>query len=73
STLLSGMGTTTVISIVENPIQELLQYSPLWAILFVVIAAAGIIVQMRRPNFKMWTDPIARDPVREFDPMDFNQ
>ncbi|MEA3327667.1 MAG: hypothetical protein U9R53_10265, partial [Chloroflexota bacterium] len=42
STLLSGMGTTTVISIVENPIQELLQYSPLWAILFVVIAAAGI-------------------------------
>jgi hypothetical protein len=73
STLLSGMGTTTVINMVQNPIRELFQYSPLWAILFVGITAAGILVQIRRQNFKNWTDPLARDPVREFDPMDFNQ
>jgi len=73
STLLSGMGTTTVINIVQNPIRELFQYSPLWAILFVGIAAVGILVQIRRQNFKNWTDPLVRDPVREFDPMDFNQ
>lgn len=72
-TLLSGSGTTTVVKIAENPIQELLQYSLLWAILFIAITAAGILVQMRRSNFKQWTDPLARDPVREFDPMNFKQ
>ena len=73
STLLSNTGTTTVISIVGNPIRELLQYSPLWAILFVIIAAAGVVVQMQKPNFKKWVDPSTHDPVRDFDPMDFNQ
>ena len=72
STLLTGMGTTTVIGIVENPIRELLQYSPLWAILFIALTAVGIVVQMRRPNFKTWSDPLVRDPVRDHDPMDVN-
>ena len=71
-TLLSGTETAAVISITENPIRELLQYSPLWALLFVGIAAAGILVQVRRENFKVWNDPLASDPVREFDPMDFS-
>ena len=73
STLLSSTGTTTAISIVENPIRELVRYSPLWAILFVGITAAGVLVQVRRPNFKKWTDPLAGDPVHEYDPMDFNR
>ena len=73
STLLSSTGTTTVISIVENPIRELVQYSPLWALLFVGITAAGVLVQMRRPNFKKWADPLAGDPVHEYDPMDFSR
>lgn len=74
TTLLSGMGTTTVLSILENPIQELTQYSPLWAILFLFIAAAGIVVQMRKPNFKQWTDPaLTHDPVSEIDPRDYNR
>lgn len=73
STLLSGMETTTVNNILVNPIRELFRYSPIWAILFVAIAAAGILVQIRRPNFKKWADPLAKDPVHDFDPMDFNR
>jgi len=73
STLLSGSGTTTVISITENPIQELLQYSPIWAILFVGIAAAGFLVQIRRQNFKKWTDFLGDDQMREFYPKDLDQ
>ena len=73
SALLSSMGTTTMISIAENPIRELIQYSPIWAILFVLIGAAGIIVQIQRPNFKNWVDPLPGDPVHAYDPMDFTK
>lgn len=72
TTLLSGMETTTVLSITQNPIRELLNYSPIWAILFVVIAAAGIFVQIKSPIFLKWSDLDTRDPVRDFDPMDFH-
>ena len=71
SALLSGTETTTALRMAENPIRELLQYSALWALLYIGIAAAGILVQTRRPNFKNWTDPLTHDPVREFDPMNF--
>ena len=73
STFLSGMGTTTIIKIMENPIQELIQYSPLWVILFIVIFAVGILVQIRRPNFKSWVDPLSVDSFQKVDPYDFNQ
>jgi hypothetical protein len=71
SALLSGTETTTALRLAENPIQELMQYSALWAFLYIGIAVAGILVQTRRPNFKSWTDPLAHDPEREFDPMNF--
>jgi hypothetical protein len=73
SSVLSSMETTTIINIVENPIRELIQYSLIWAILFLVITGAGIVVQMKKPNFKKWSEPLTRDPIRDFDPMDFNQ
>jgi len=73
SSLLSGSGSTTVFNLFENPVREFLAYSPLWAILFVLTAAAGIFVQTRMSNFKNWTEPLTRDPIRDYDPMDFNR
>jgi hypothetical protein len=73
STLMSGTETTTVLRLAENPIRELLQYSALWAILYIGIAAAGILVQVRRTNFEKWVDPLVTDPGRVYDPMTFNK
>jgi len=73
SSLLSSSGSTTVINLFENPIREFLQYSPLWAILYILTVAVGIIIQIRRSNFKKWTEPLTQDPLREYDPMDFNR
>lgn len=73
STLLLGMETTSPTIILNNPIQELLTYSPLWAILFVVVAVAGVVVQIKKRNFKDWEYTDIHDPVRDYNPMDFNQ
>lgn len=45
-TLMFGHIDMTTAWLVENPIRLALQDSPLWAILFVLVAAAGIAVQL---------------------------
>jgi hypothetical protein len=46
-TLMMGVIGVALTRFVDNPIQTMLQDSPLWAILFIVLAVAGIIVQLR--------------------------
>jgi hypothetical protein len=46
-TLMMGVIGVTLTRFLDNPIQTMLQDSPLWTILFLVLAIAGIIVQLR--------------------------
>ncbi|MEJ2710892.1 MAG: DUF4203 domain-containing protein [Anaerolineales bacterium] len=46
-TLMMGVVGVALTRFVDNPIQTMLQDSPLWTILFLVLAVAGIIVQLR--------------------------
>jgi hypothetical protein len=45
--LMMGVVGVALTRFVDNPIQTMLQDSPLWTILFLVLAVAGIIVQLR--------------------------
>jgi hypothetical protein len=46
-TLMMGVIGVSLTRFLDNPIQTMLQDSPLWTILFLVLAIAGIIVQLR--------------------------
>lgn len=50
-TLLLGVGGLMLASLIENPIHFILQDSPLWAVLYVALVAAGILVQLKAPIF----------------------
>jgi len=45
--LMLGLGGMALAKFFENPIQRMLSDSPLWTILFLVLAVAGIVVQIR--------------------------
>ena len=47
ATLMLGAGNVQLLRLAENPMKTLLSGSPLWAILFLVMAGAGIVVQIR--------------------------
>lgn len=46
-TLMLGVVGVGLVRFLDNPIQSMLQNSPLWTILFLVLVVAGIIVQLR--------------------------
>ena len=46
-TLMMGVVGVGLTRFVENPIQTMLQDSPIWTILFLVLAIGGILVQLR--------------------------
>jgi hypothetical protein len=48
-TMMLGAGGLELASFVENPIALMLQDSPLWTILYLVLVAGGIVVQLRSP------------------------
>jgi hypothetical protein len=48
-TMMLGAGGLALTSFVENPIGLMLQDSPLWTILYLVLVAGGIFVQLRSP------------------------
>ena len=47
-TLLLGVEGLSLMRLAENPIQTMLQNSPLWAILYFVLATSGIFVQLMK-------------------------
>lgn len=48
-TMMVGVVGMSLVRFTENPIQTLLQDSPIWTILFLLLAIGGIIVQLRTP------------------------
>jgi len=62
ATLVAGVGTVGLIRIMENPIKTLLDDSPLWMLLFFLMAAAGIVMQIQVnraveiETYNRWTD-----------------
>lgn len=61
ATLVAGVGTVGLIRIMENPMRTLLDDSPLWMLLFFMMAAAGIVMQiqvnraMEIESYNRWT------------------
>ena len=47
ATLVAGVGTVSLLRIMENPMKSLLDDSPLWMLLFFLMAAAGIVMQIQ--------------------------
>ena len=47
ATLVAGVGTVELLRIMENPMKTLLDDSPLWMLLFFLMAAAGIVMQIQ--------------------------
>jgi hypothetical protein len=45
-TLMMGGAKLTLVNLVENPIQTMFQDSPIWFIIFLVVAALGIVLQL---------------------------
>jgi len=62
ATLVAGVGTVGLIRIMENPMKTLLDDSPLWMLLFFLMAAAGIVMQIQVnraveiETYNRWTD-----------------
>ena len=46
-TLMFGAAGMTLAKFADNPIRSMLSGSPIWAILFIVLAIAGIVLQLR--------------------------
>jgi hypothetical protein len=46
-TLILGAGGVALARLFENPIRRMLEGSPIWTILFLILAIAGIVVQIR--------------------------
>ncbi len=61
ATLVAGVGAAELIRVMENPMKTLLDDSPLWMLLFFLMAAAGIVMQiqvnraMEIESYNRWT------------------
>jgi hypothetical protein len=69
--LMSTSGEATISWMVENPIRQMLQGSPIWAILYLVIAAAGAFVQIKTPRLMSWTEPPITDGFPEYNSVNY--
>ncbi len=62
ATLVAGVGAAELIRVMENPMKTLLDDSPLWMLLFFLMAAAGIVMQIQVnraveiESYNRWTE-----------------